>query len=141
MSRSQVQVLVAAPSFNYLHKNCYTMRCLLIALLMSLFAQCSAGTLIVTYEILEEAENRLDRIRFLLTHENNHQEMYPKGKGFIEDPARRMRMVLVEDLPAGNYIFELLLPNKDGIYEELSPKHFVLEQGAVVKLDQLVKPK
>lgn len=115
--------------------------CIIALLCLFVPRYIKAGTLIITYEFEEENPKLLERVRFLLTCDNHHQAMYPQGKAYVDDPNGRMRMVLIEDLAAGNYVLDLLIPNVKGIYEEIPSKHFVLENDTVHKLDQLIKRK
>lgn len=96
------------------------------------------GTLIVTYQTGPKGE-RLDRIRFNLI-DNKHQcQMFPKQGAFVDDPFCLNRMVVIEDLPAGDYIVEFLIPNWDNFFEAVSPRHVIIFKDKVTKIDQVIK--
>lgn len=102
-------------------------------------AESKSGTLIVTYQIGVKGE-RLDRIRFCLKNEKNELQIYPKGANFVEDSENKMRTVVVEDLPPGNYILDFLLPNYDRFFEDIPSKTLEIAVGQIVRVDQTIKP-
>jgi hypothetical protein len=97
------------------------------------------GTLIVTYQTNKDGAN-LDRIRFLIKGENFKQWLYPKGRSYFEDPIAKIRKVVIENLPEGHYKVEFLVPNTTGFFGEVPIRHVKIVAGAVVKIDQLIKP-
>lgn len=97
-----------------------------------------AGTLIVTYQTGLNGE-RLDRIRFLIQDTHNHQQMYPKGVAFVDDENSHSKMVVIDDLPRGEFTLEWVLPNHDQLFEEVSSRKFTITKDEVVKIDQVIK--
>lgn len=95
------------------------------------------GTLIVTYNTGPEAE-RLDRVRFLLISESEKQCMYPKGNTYVEDEDCCSRMVVIENLPIGNYRIKFLVPNADKAFEEVPEKKITLNKDDVIRIDQTI---
>ena len=119
----------------------------LLFLLIPLFStflfadeQRSCGTLIVTYQTGCKGE-RLERIRFWIKDEKQRREMYPRGTAFVEDKDNLSRIVVVDDMPAGKYTLEFLVPNSDGFFAEVPLREFTIERGATVKIDQTISPK
>lgn len=100
--------------------------------------RCEANTLIVTYQTGIKGE-RLDRVRFLLIDSKKQQKMYPQGDVFVEDPSNLLRMVIVREIPPGQYTIEFLVPNCDGIFEEVTPRQFTINADGVIKIDQVIK--
>ncbi|HEY4832230.1 MAG TPA: hypothetical protein VIH61_06700 [Waddliaceae bacterium] len=98
------------------------------------------GTLIVTYQTNKEG-SCLDRIRFLVKGENYKQWLYPKGRSYFEDPITKMRKVVIENLPEGQYTIEFIVPNTDGFLAEVPIRQVKIASGAVVKIDQLIRPR
>jgi hypothetical protein len=105
---------------------------------LSAFESSSSGTLIVTYQTNKDGAC-LDRIRFLVKGENSKQWLYPKGKSYFEDSATRTRKVVIENLPAGQYSVEFLVPNTDGFFAETPIRQVLVASGSVAKLDQLIR--
>lgn len=103
-------------------------------------APIETGTLIVTYQTGPKGE-RLNRTRFVLTKENGEPQLYPKGSACVEDPQCLSRMVVLDNLQAGNYTLKFLIPNSDGLFEEIPEKPITLASGNVLKIDQLIKPR
>lgn len=116
-------------------------------LFITLFSCCHAtddhqkdsGTIIVSYRTADENSDNLDRIRFLLINNNDQRKMYPQGKSYVDDPSTGMRMVLIENVPEGNYKIEFLLPNTKESYEAITPKEFHITSGGVVKINQTIR--
>lgn len=98
------------------------------------------GTLVVSYQTGPKGE-RLSRVRFLLINETLQEQMYPKGNSFIEDEDKLKRLVAIEDIPAGNYTIKFLIPNTDGLFEEIPEKKITVEAGESLKIDQTIKPR
>jgi len=98
------------------------------------------GTLIVTYRTDAKGE-RLNRIRFWLKDKTHLKyRMYPRGKSFVDDPKEVSRMVVIEDLPAGHYLLQFLVPNTDRYFQKIPIRDVFLKPGEVVKIDQSIKP-
>lgn len=120
----------------------YTLKCILNLLLLvyicGSFQMCDAGTLIVTYQTGMRGE-RLNRIRFVLQDQSKCQQMYPKGDAYIDDPSGLIRMVVVENLCPGNYTLTFVIPNSDGLLEEVPSRQFSIGSDNVVKIDQVIK--
>lgn len=119
--------------------------CFIWALLFAVQGFCEehpskTGTLIVSYQTGLQGE-RLDRIRFLLTDQQLRQHMYPKKGCYVEDVSCLTRMVIVEDLPVGEYLLEFIVPNADNLFEELPTRTIQIEDGQVAKIDQVIQVK
>ncbi len=98
------------------------------------------GILIVTYQTGPKAE-RLDRVRFILKQEDNRTEMYPKGDSYLDDPICRSRMVVIENLPVGNYSLQFVVPNIDKLFNDIPPRQVQIEANRASKVDQVIKPR
>lgn len=98
------------------------------------------GSLIVTYQTGPKAE-RLSRIRFWLKQGDREAHIYPKRNGYLEDPSRLCRMVVIENLHPGTYTLVFAIPNSDGFFEEVKPRQVVVTAGNVTKVDQMIKPR
>jgi formylglycine-generating enzyme required for sulfatase activity len=101
--------------------------------------QTQSGTLIVTYHTGPSAE-RLNRIHFWLINERGERRLYPHGNAFVDDGDQNVRMVLIENLPKGDYELQFLIPNKDRYFESIDDKRIAISGGGVVKIDQAIKP-
>lgn len=95
------------------------------------------GCLIISYQTGQKAE-RLDRIRFVLINDKQEQHMYPKKEDFVDDPSGLMRMVIIDNLEPGNYQLKFVIPNCDGLLEEVPPRTFTIEKGKTIKIDQAI---
>jgi len=98
------------------------------------------GTLVVSYQTGPKGE-RLSRVRILLIDEVQQEHMFPKGDSFIEDEEKLKRLVAIEELAPGNYTIKFLVPNNDGLFEEVPDKHITIEPGESLKIDQEIKPR
>ncbi|HEV8051694.1 MAG TPA: SUMF1/EgtB/PvdO family nonheme iron enzyme [Parachlamydiaceae bacterium] len=98
------------------------------------------GTLIVSYSTGERAE-RLNRIRFSLISEDNEEQMYPKGDAFVESSDSESRMIVIENLAAGNYKLRFLVPNSDELFEATPEKNIVIVKDDILRVDQLLNPR
>lgn len=98
------------------------------------------GTLVVSYQTGPKGE-RLSRVRILLIDEMQQEHMYPKGDSFIEDEEKLKRLVAIEDLAPGSYTIKFLVPNTDGLFEEVPDKHITIEPGESLKIDQEIRPR
>lgn len=97
------------------------------------------GTIIVTYQT-DQAEQRLDRIRFWLVNHQNERTMYPKKDEFVSNTrASNERTVVITHLLPGQYGIEFLIPNTDHFFEEVPTRSLVLKSGAVMKIDQTIR--
>ncbi|MEM1283090.1 MAG: SUMF1/EgtB/PvdO family nonheme iron enzyme [Chlamydiota bacterium] len=99
-----------------------------------------SGTLIVTYHTGPKAE-RLNRVHFWLVNERGERRLYPHGGAYVDDGDQHVRMVLIENLPHGNYELEFLIPNKDSYFDKVSNRNVTVSSGGVVKIDQAIKPR
>ena len=98
------------------------------------------GTLVVSYQTGPKGE-RLNRVRFLLINELQQEQMYPKGESYIEDDDKLKRLVAIEDILPGKYIIKFLVPNTDGLFEEVLDKQITIKAGDDLKIDQSIKPR
>lgn len=98
------------------------------------------GTIVVTYQT-DQAGHRLDRIRFWLINEHQERTLYPKKDEFVSNShTPNERTAVITHLPAGHYRIEFLIPNTDKLFEEIPPRHITLTSGAVIKVDQIIRP-
>ena len=98
--------------------------CLLIVTnpLQGEFLSTEMGTIIVTYQT-QDAEEKLDRIRFWLINENKERTLYPKRDEFVSNShSPNERTVVITHLPPGRYRIEFLIPNTDKLFEEAAPR-------------------
>lgn len=98
------------------------------------------GTLIVSYQTGLNGE-RLDRVRFFLSSKEFCQNMYPKKGAYVDDVAGLMRLVVIEDLSPGTYQLEFIVPNADGIFDEVPLKAVEIVAGETLKIDQVISPR
>lgn len=106
----------------------------------SIVAVQDTGTLIVSYQTGSKGE-RLNRVRFLLSSEFGEDQIYPKGNAFVEDEDYPSRMVAIEDLPVGKYVIKFLVPNKDGLFEDVPYRTIKITKNSVIKIDQSIHPR
>ena len=66
--------------------------------------------------------------------------MFPKGSHVVEDTGNMTRTVVIDNLSPGSYTIEFVIPNVDGLFEPVIPKTLNIEGGAIVKINQLIKP-
>lgn len=99
-----------------------------------------AGTLIVSYHTGPQGE-RLNRVRFMLSFQDGTGQIYPKANAFVEDENEPSRMVAIENLPIGKYTLKFLVPNQDGLFEEIPERKISISKDAVVKIDQSIHPR
>jgi len=120
----------------------YFILSLLLCLITSGFSDevNSLGTVIVTYQTDDQLE-RLDRVRFWIRNDLYEQQMFPKGKAFVDDPEEGSRMVVIEGLPIGEYELEFVVPNGDGYFEKTPIKRFTLNSDDAIRVEQLIKKK
>lgn len=100
----------------------------------------SAGTLIVTYQTGPKGE-RLDRIHFWLKNDKHESQIYPQGSGYVEENDGKERIVVIENLASGSYTLEFLVPNSDGLFQEIPPREIIIHAGKITKADQIIKTK
>lgn len=98
-----------------------------------------SGSLIVTYQTGPKAE-RLDRIRFWLKNDTNQAVLYPKSKAYVDDLICMNRLVVIENLPAGKYTIEFIIPNSDKLFDPIPPREVTIIPNKIIKLDQVIKP-
>ncbi len=97
------------------------------------------GTLVITYQTDQKGQ-RLDRIRFWLINDREERTLYPKKDEFVSNShTPNERTVVITHLIPGHYRIEFLIPNTDQIFEEVLPRHIVLNPGSVIKIDQTIR--
>lgn len=109
-----------------------------ILLFIPISSYAETGTLIVSYQTNMKGD-RLDRVRFWLKSPNAQAQLYPKKDGFLEGTEDKLRKVVIENLSTGDYTVEFVLPNYDGFFEEVLPRHVHITAGNVTKIDQVLK--
>lgn len=99
----------------------------------------NSGTVIVSYQT-DQQRQRIDRIRFWLINEKQERTLYPKKDQFVASHRSGMeKTVVINPLPAGRYKLVFVVPNTDHFFEDILPREFTLQPGAVVKIDQEIK--
>ena len=117
--------------------------CLLILSLFfcsSLVAQTvepKTGRLIVSYHTDSQGE-RLERIRFLLINEKQEHQMYPKAQSIIKAQATPSCHVVIENLPIGTYSLRFLVPNSDGLFENIPERKIVVATNSETNINQAI---
>lgn len=103
--------------------------------------QVDSGTLVVTYHTGRKSE-RIDRIRFRITDENNlTQSIYPIKDQFWDDAATNIRHVIIDSLKPGKYTVEFIIPNADGLFAPVPKRTVEILPGEIMKVDQAIKPR
>lgn len=98
------------------------------------------GSLIVSYHTGPKGE-RLNRVRFMLSSGGCNDSLYPKGNTYVEDEEYPSRLVVIENLPIGNYTLRFLVPNQDGLFEEVPDRKITISKDCVTKIDQSIHPR
>ncbi|MCB1111705.1 MAG: SUMF1/EgtB/PvdO family nonheme iron enzyme [Chlamydiales bacterium] len=98
-----------------------------------------SGTLIVNYNTGPKGE-RIERIRFRLTDPDGKRSIYPKKNGYVEEKSSQARIVVLENLAAGDYALEFLIPNSDGLFETVPSRIVTITSGKTSKVLQTIKP-
>lgn len=98
------------------------------------------GTLIVSYHTGPKGE-RLNRVRFMLSSEGYNDTLYPKGNTYVEDEEYPSRLVVIEDLAVGKYSLKFLVPNQDGLFEDVPERKMTITKNSVTKIDQSIHPR
>lgn len=97
------------------------------------------GTIIVTYQT-DQAEQRLDRIRFWLINDQHERTLYPKKDEFVSNARTpNERTVVITHLLPGRYRLEFLIPNADRFFEEIPPRSVILKPGTIIKIEQTIR--
>lgn len=100
----------------------------------------SPCSLVVTYHTGRNAE-RLDRVRFRLTNAQREQTFYPESNAFCDDAIAHIRRVVINGLAPGNYTVDFIIPNHDGLFCEVPSRTVTLNSGALLTIDQAIKPR
>lgn len=98
------------------------------------------GTLIVSYHTGPKGE-RLNRVRFMLSSDGYNDTLYPKGNTYVEDEEYPSRLVVIEDLAVGKYSLKFLVPNQDGLFEDVPERKMTITKNSVTKIDQSIHPR
>jgi hypothetical protein len=99
-----------------------------------------SATLIVTYQTGPYAE-RLDRVRFRLTGEDNAGTLFPLPGTYHDDALTHIRRVIIQGLRPGRYTLDFLIPNYDGLFAEVGKQEVKLDPKSLVQIDQEIKPR
>lgn len=97
------------------------------------------GSVEVAFSTGEKGE-RLDRIRFWLWDAYGNKKMYPTSSDST-GPQASPRKVHIQDLPTGDYRIEFLLPNTDGLFEEVEPIAFRISKNTVAHVTKTLLPR
>lgn len=100
----------------------------------------SKGTLVVSYQTGPQGE-RLDRIRFKLINQAEQYQLFPQNSNYASDPESPSRVVVVDNLSPGQYFIEFLLPNSDGLFEEVTKKSVTIVAGERLKINHYFHPR
>ena len=99
------------------------------------------GTLIVSYQTGPK-EERLERVRFRLSGEQiSNQQLYPKGNHCVTDTHNHSKTIAIENLTAGTYTIEFIVPNADGLFENIPKREVEIRPNDIVKVDQYIRPR
>lgn len=112
---------------------------LFLMVFTGLFAE-KSGSLVVSYQTDQKGE-RLERIRFRVTGEKGYSELYPKGGAVVNNSPSPCCLVAVDDLPAGAYALEFIVPNQDARFEDVPARKIEIEADKVTKVDQYIRPR
>ncbi|ADI37585.1 hypothetical protein [Waddlia chondrophila] len=102
------------------------------------------GTLVVTYQT-DNKGDRLNRVRFWLTcishikNGSHKQTLYPQGATYVDDANTQTRMVVIEDLPPGDYSIDFVVPNLDDRFSPVPQRKANIASGETTKIDQKIK--
>lgn len=97
------------------------------------------GTLIVSYQIGPQGD-RLERVRVLLISETGNEQFYPKGDAYVEDGSTHSRMIAIENLNPGKYVVKFLVPNQDGLFNDIPPREIEIKKNEVSRIDEHIEP-
>jgi formylglycine-generating enzyme required for sulfatase activity len=81
------------------------------------------GTVVVTYDTGPRKDN-LDRIRFWLVDSEGNRTMYPQEEEYVDDFYGYTRTVCIDDLSDGDFSLDFVVPNQDGLFDEVEPIEF-----------------
>lgn len=98
------------------------------------------GCLIVSYHT-GPYEERLDRVRFRLKNAFGERQLYPKKALFVEGDQGQHRLVAIDNLPAGKYTLQFLVPNHDNLFAAIPERSINLAVGQMLKIDQQIRPR
>lgn len=98
------------------------------------------GTLIVSYQVGPKAD-RLGRVHFQLIDDNGDAQLYPKGKAYVEDEHGLSRMVAIENLSPGKYTVKFLVPNPDGLFDDVPVREIEIHKNEVCRIDEHITPR
>lgn len=99
------------------------------------------GTLIVSYQTGPK-EERLERVRFRLSGEQiSNQQLYPKGTHCVTDTHNHSKTIAIENLTAGKYTIEFIVPNADGLFDNTPKREVEVRPNEIVKVDQYIRPR
>src|SRR5688572_3775500 len=116
-------------------------RALIVFLMVftGLFAE-QSGSLVVSYQTDQNGE-RLERISFRVTGEKGYSELYPKGGAVVNHSPSPCCLVAVDDLPAGKYALEFIVPNQDARFEDVPARNIEIFAEKLTKVDQYIRPR
>jgi formylglycine-generating enzyme required for sulfatase activity len=99
------------------------------------------GTLIITYHTGPSGQ-RLSRVRLVLTNEQQEQQMYPKGNAFTEEQqVYPSRTVVMKRVTPGKYSLKFLVPNADGLFEEVPDQEVIISKNSTTKVEKALTPR
>ncbi|MEX1012328.1 MAG: hypothetical protein WD595_03420 [Waddliaceae bacterium] len=101
----------------------------------SLFSS-EGGTLVVSYKT-DQSDRAIEQVRFWLWDAEQNHYFFPRGNAYIDDPNTFGRMVVIEDLPPGEYVVEFMIPNRTNAFTQPPPQRIEVLAGDVAKVDVL----
>ena len=97
------------------------------------------GTLLVTYSTGPQQE-RMERIRFLLTDPEGNSSMFPHKDLFNVDNVSGAHQVSIINLPPGQYSLQFLVPNSDNLFPQIPIREFIVRESEVLRIHQKIEP-
>lgn len=97
------------------------------------------GTLLVTYTTGPKQE-RMDRIRFLLTDPQGNSAMFPQKDLFNVETVSGSYQISIVNLPPGQYSLQFLIPNADNLFAQVPIREFIVRESEVLRIHQKLEP-
>jgi formylglycine-generating enzyme required for sulfatase activity len=97
------------------------------------------GTLLITYSTGPDQE-RMDRIRFLLTDPSGNSSMFPHKDLYNNDPTSGTHQISIINLPPGQYSLQFLIPNTDNLFPQIPIREFIVRESEVLRIHQKIEP-
>lgn len=98
------------------------------------------GTLVLRYDT-GPAKDRLDAVRYWLVDRSNRHVPRASEAERIPDPRGEGYMVVIPDVPIGEYELEWFVPNADGLFANVAPQSIELLMGETLEIQQSFVPR